>query len=67
MSYFWIFLGSGLGGVARFGASGFIARQFGESFPWGTLLMMGGGLVTLEKARVIEYRAGPEAETPPEI
>jgi hypothetical protein len=29
--------------------------------------MMGGGLVTLEKARVIDYRAGPEVETPPEI
>jgi PII-like signaling protein len=29
--------------------------------------MMGGGLVTLEKARVIDYRAGPGAETPPEI
>jgi hypothetical protein len=29
--------------------------------------MMGGGLVTLEKARVIEYRAAPEAETPPQI
>jgi CrcB protein len=39
MSYFWIFLGSGLGGIARFGASGFIARQFGETFPWGTLLV----------------------------
>jgi PII-like signaling protein len=29
--------------------------------------MMGGGLVTLEKARVIDYRAGPDVETPPEI
>ena len=29
--------------------------------------MMGGGLVTLEKARVIDYRAGPEAENPPQI
>lgn len=29
--------------------------------------MMGGGLVTLEKARVIDYRAGPELEAPPEI
>lgn len=39
MSYLWIFIGSGLGGVARFGASGFVARQFGETFPWGTLLV----------------------------
>ena len=29
--------------------------------------MMKGGLVTLEKARVIDYRAGPDVQTPPEI
>jgi PII-like signaling protein len=28
--------------------------------------MMKGGLVTLEKVRVIDYRAGSEAEIPPE-
>jgi hypothetical protein len=27
--------------------------------------MIGGGLVTLEKVRVIEYRAGPLASQPP--
>lgn len=39
MSYIWIFLGGGLGSIARFAGSGFIARQFGETFPWGTLLV----------------------------
>lgn len=29
--------------------------------------MMQGGLVTLEKVKVIDYRAGPEAPAPPEI
>jgi hypothetical protein len=29
--------------------------------------MMGGGLVTLEKVRVIQYRAGSEVEESPEI
>jgi hypothetical protein len=29
--------------------------------------MMGGGLVTLEKVRVIDYRAGPEAVISPEV
>jgi len=28
--------------------------------------MMKGGLVTLEKVRVIDYRAGPVEETPPQ-
>lgn len=29
--------------------------------------MMQGGLVTLEKVRIIDYRAGPELPEPPEI
>jgi CrcB protein len=33
----WIFLGSGLRGVARWGASSFIAERFGQTVPWGTL------------------------------
>ncbi|OAM90031.1 fluoride efflux transporter CrcB [Termitidicoccus mucosus] len=37
--YFWIFFGSGLGGVARFALSGLIAHRFGETFPWGTFVI----------------------------
>ncbi len=29
--------------------------------------MMNGGLVTIEKVRVIDYRAGPPPQAPPEI
>ena len=32
-----IFLGGGLGSLARWWASGFIANRVGETFPWGTL------------------------------
>jgi len=39
MSYLWIFVGGGLGSIARFAGSGLIARLFGETFPWGTLLV----------------------------
>jgi CrcB protein len=35
----WVFIGSGLGGLARWGASGLIARYFGETFPLGTLVV----------------------------
>ncbi len=35
----WIFLGAGLGGVLRFLCSNMVARAFGETFPWGTLLV----------------------------
>jgi CrcB protein len=43
MSYFWIFVGGGLGSIARFWCSGMIAHRFGETFPWGTLLVNGLG------------------------
>ncbi|HZO08042.1 MAG TPA: CrcB family protein, partial [Myxococcota bacterium] len=32
-------IGSALGGVARYGLSGLVARHAGEAFPWGTLLV----------------------------
>jgi CrcB protein len=35
----WVTLGGGLGSAARFLASGWVARRFGEAFPWGTLLV----------------------------
>jgi fluoride exporter len=37
--YLWIAVGSALGGVARFALSGFVANQFGTTFPWGTLIV----------------------------
>jgi CrcB protein len=32
-------VGSALGGIARYGLSGVVARSFGETFPWGTLVV----------------------------
>lgn len=32
-------LGGGLGGMARFWVSGVIARRYGETFPWGTMVV----------------------------
>ena len=37
--YLWVALGSALGGAARFFCTGVAARLFGETFPWGTLLV----------------------------
>ncbi len=39
LSYLWVALGGALGSVARFWFSGVVARRFGETFPWGTLLV----------------------------
>jgi CrcB protein len=38
-AYIWIALGGALGSVARFWCSGVAARLFGETFPWGTLIV----------------------------
>jgi CrcB protein len=38
-SYLWVALGGALGSVARFWFSDVVARRFGETFPWGTLLV----------------------------
>jgi CrcB protein len=32
-------LGGGLGSMVRFWVSGMVARRFGETFPWGTLVV----------------------------
>jgi fluoride exporter len=39
MTYFWIFIGSALGGIARYWCSGVAAKLIGETFPWGTLFV----------------------------
>lgn len=39
MIYLLIALGGALGSVARFAASGYVAQHYGETFPWGTLLV----------------------------
>lgn len=39
LNYLWVALGGAMGSVARFWASGIIARHFGETFPWGTLIV----------------------------
>lgn len=39
ISYLWVAIGGALGSVLRFWMSGIAARQFGETFPWGTLIV----------------------------
>jgi CrcB protein len=39
ITYFWIALGSGLGGMARYGLSAAMADRFGEAMPWGTIVV----------------------------
>ena len=38
-AYFWVAIGSALGGVARYWLTGFVAMLLGPQFPWGTILI----------------------------
>jgi CrcB protein len=39
MTYFWVALGGAIGTVGRFALSRTVALHFGETFPWGTLII----------------------------
>jgi len=39
IGYLWVAIGGALGSVARYWFSGLVGRHFGETFPWGTILV----------------------------
>lgn len=39
LTYFWIALGSALGGMGRYAISREVVLRVGETFPWGTLVV----------------------------
>jgi fluoride exporter len=39
ISYIWVALGGAIGTAARYWLSGVVAQSFGETFPWGTLII----------------------------
>ncbi|HEX6802086.1 MAG TPA: fluoride efflux transporter CrcB [Terriglobales bacterium] len=47
MAYLWIALGAVLGASARYFVSGYVARSFSSSFPYGTLLINVSGSLLL--------------------
>jgi CrcB protein len=54
-----VFLGGGLGSLARYGVSLASLALFGPQFPWGTLAVnVVGGLAMGLSAGLIEHRAG---------
>ena len=39
MTYLWIAIGGAIGSMARFGGSSLVANWFGQTFPWGTMIV----------------------------
>jgi fluoride exporter len=45
--YFWVALGGALGSVGRHALSGWVAQRWGDSFPWGTLVVNVSGCLAI--------------------
>jgi CrcB protein len=58
LTYFWIAIGSALGGMARYASSRAVALRFGETFPWGTLLVNVSGSFVIGFAAAL---SGPDS------
>ncbi len=39
ITYVWIGIGSAIGGMSRYWCSGVVTRLFGETLPWGTIVV----------------------------
>jgi fluoride exporter len=39
IAYLWVAIGGALGSVGRYWLNGIISSRFGETFPWGTMLI----------------------------
>jgi len=61
----WIFVGGGLGSLARWGVSGWIAGRIGETFPWGTLLVNISGSFVIGLFASVTGPAGRWGLVPP--
>ena len=59
MNYLLVAVGGALGSMARFWCSGFVARQFGEWFPWGTLAVNVLGSFVIGAFAALSATEGP--------
>ena len=66
MNYVWVAVGSALGGMARDWCSGFVARLFGEWFPWGTFIVNVSGSFVIGVFAALSAAEGPFL-IPPEM
>jgi len=58
MGVAWVAVGSALGGMARYGLSGFVANRIGETFPWGTLVVNVSGAFVIGLLAALVAPAG---------
>ena len=57
LTFFLVFVGGAIGSMCRFWLSGFIAERFGETFPYGTLIvnLVGSWIIGLAAGWVAHF------------
>jgi fluoride exporter len=66
ITYFWVALGSAIGGSGRYALSGIVANWIGTAFPWGTLIVNVSGCFVIG---IFNALSGPDGvlRVPPNI
>jgi fluoride exporter len=57
VTYMWVAIGGALGSVARYWLNGIASEKFGETFPWGTMLVNLTGSFVIG---IVAALAGPD-------
>ncbi len=64
LSYLYVALGGALGSVARYWLSGIVASRFGETFPWGTIIVNITGCFVIGLFNTLTLPEGRMAASP---
>ena len=64
MAYLAVGIGSALGGIGRFWIAGLIGQRWGDSFPWGTILVNISGSFAIG---LLASFASTEGRLPPKL
>jgi CrcB protein len=62
VQWWWLFVGGGLGAMARFGLGALVLARTGEGFPWGTLVVNWSGCLAIGLAAAL-FAAMPHPPT----
>jgi len=58
IAYLWVAIGGALGSVGRFWINGMVSRNFGETFPWGTMIVNVSGSFVIGVAAALAMPEG---------
>jgi fluoride exporter len=63
IAYLWVAIGGALGSMARYGINGLVSDKFGQTFPWGTLVINVSGSFVIG---ILGAMTAPEGKMTPQ-